>query len=82
MYIICQSGQVAVEWDDRKNWANFKKHGVWFEEAAPIIEHPLSHNFADLDYPGRTVCIGLSDQQQVLLVVYLGKERYEYEEGI
>ena len=27
---------MRFEWDDNKNRSNFKKHGVWFEEAQTI----------------------------------------------
>ena len=25
-------------WDERKNKANYKKHGVWFDEALAVLE--------------------------------------------
>jgi uncharacterized DUF497 family protein len=86
-----------MEWDDRKNQANFAKHGVWFEEASTVIEHPLSRDFFDPDNSERTLCLGYSRQQRILFVVYLEKkttyriisarkatsqERQDYEEGI
>ena len=27
---------MKFEWDENKNWSNFKKHGIWFEEAQTI----------------------------------------------
>ena len=85
------------EWDDRKNEANFKKHGVWFEEASTVITHPLSRDFVDPDNADRTISIGYSHKMRLLFVVYIEKttayriisarpatsnERKDYEEGI
>lgn len=33
---------MLIEWDDRKNEDNFKKHGIWFEEAQTVILNPLA----------------------------------------
>ena len=33
---------MLIIWDDRKNEDNFKKHGVWFEEAQTVILNPLT----------------------------------------
>jgi uncharacterized DUF497 family protein len=33
---------MLITWDDRKNEANFKKHGVWFEEAQIVILDSLT----------------------------------------
>lgn len=89
---------MQFEWDDRKNEANFKKHGIWFEEAATVIPHPLNKDYEDPDYPGRSICIGLSHRLRVLFVSYqekkeeifriisarkaTPKERGDYEKGI
>jgi len=94
MYYIIE---VEFEWDDRKNEANFKKHGVWFEEAATVIPHPLSKDYDDPDYTGRSISIGLSHRLRILFVSYREKkisyriisareataqERKDYEKGI
>lgn len=86
-----------IEWDDKKNLANFKKHGVWFEEAATVIQHSLSRDFVDPDHHERTLCIGRSHKLRLLFVVYVEKkasyrmisareatnqERTDYEESI
>ena len=88
---------MEFEWDDRKNEANFKKHGVWFEEAATVVTHPLSKDFDDPDHAERTISIGSSHKMRTLFVVYIEnvtscriisarlatpKERKDYEEGI
>lgn len=86
-----------IEWDDKKNSANFKKHGVWFEEAATVIQRSLSRDFVDPDHQERTICIGHSHKLRLLFVVYVEKkssyriisareatnqERVDYEERI
>ena len=62
---------MLVTWDDRKNEDNFKKHGVWFEEAATVFFDPLAKtsldNHSDED---RLVTIGTSEQTRLLLVVH------------
>jgi len=97
MYTIWHSNIAEIEWDDRKNHANFSKHQIWFEEAATVIEHPLSRDFVDPDHSERTLCVGYSQQQRILFVVYIEmenayriisarkatlRERRAYEEGI
>jgi len=34
---IVNMGKIVFEWDDRKNQANIKKHGISFEEAQTIF---------------------------------------------
>lgn len=41
---------MLVEWDDEKAAANKEKHGVSFEEAASVLEDPLSLTFRDPDH--------------------------------
>ena len=33
--------QNLFEWDEKKNRANFSKHGIWFDEAADIFSGPV-----------------------------------------
>ena len=33
---------MIITWDEAKNESNYKKHGVWFEEAQTVIVNPLS----------------------------------------
>lgn len=59
------------DWDDRKEAANIKKHGVDFWEAQTAFSDPLLQVFAD---PGhkedRFILIGQSARPRLLLVVY------------
>ena len=71
-------GDFIVEWDDDKNEKNFRKHGIYFEDAAYIFldENRLDY-FDELhsDYEDRWKVIGLVDE--VLTVIYTERtEKY------
>ncbi len=57
-------------WDERKATANLKKHGVSFGEAATVFADPLALAIDDAVDPQRTLLLGMSDRQRLLLVVY------------
>ena len=61
---------MLIIWDDRKNEDNFKKHGVWFEEAQIIISNPLTL-VAAKDHPdgNRMEYLGYSLESRLLYVV-------------
>lgn len=65
---------MLIDWDDRKNEANFKKHGVWFEEAQTVILNPLSL-VATNDHSSdeRLEYLGYSEQSRLLYVVTVEK---------
>ena len=70
---------VKFSWDDHKNRSNFKKHGVWFEEAQTIWADGKSLEFFDFDHSedeDRYLRVGLSARLNVLLVVFC-----EHQEG-
>ncbi len=59
------------EWDRRKAEANFKKHGVTFDEAATVFHDPLSATARDPDHSfgeHRYVVFGVSSQHRLLVV--------------
>lgn len=66
-----------IEWDDRKNRANKKKHGVSFEDAetvfldeqALLIDDPVHSDEED-----RFVLLGLSYQLHLLVVCHCYRE--------
>ena len=63
-------GYVEITWDDRKEAANIKKHGVNFDEAATVIHNPLSlYNLNEHPSGNRFEYFGYSDQGRVLYVV-------------
>ncbi len=57
-------------WDSRKAAINVRKHGIPFEEAATVFADPLALAIEDAIDPGRTVLVGMSERQRVLLTVY------------
>jgi len=83
------------EWDEQKNVNNFKKHGVWFYEAATVwssmyfIERYDFNHSIDED---RFIVIGPSKKGRLLVVIFTERiissrvatltETGEYEKGI
>jgi uncharacterized protein len=63
---------VYFEWDDRKNRANEKKHGVDFEEAQLVFDDPLCVTFLErvIDGEQRWHAIGLLENLIVLVVAF------------
>ncbi len=71
---------MQFEWDDQKNRANFKKHGIWFEEAQTIWADIRSVEFLDSQEnvgEERFIRVGLSTSLNVLLVVFCEREEGE-----
>lgn len=66
------------EWDDKKNVANYRKHGIWFEEAKGLWADGRSVEFFDPEHSGeeeeRYFRIGLSSRQKLLLVVFCERQ--------
>jgi uncharacterized DUF497 family protein len=63
----------TFEWDAAKAAANFRKHGVSFEEAATAFQDPLARIHADPDRSAlepREILIGHSAQGRPLLVAF------------
>ena len=65
---------MEIEWDADKAVANFKKHGVRFEEAATALLDPqaqaLAQEDADSKDEARWVLVGMSTSARLLSVVY------------
>ena len=63
---------MEIEWDADKAVANFKKHGVRFEEAATALLDPQALAQEDVDSEGeaRWLLIGMSASARLLMVVY------------
>jgi uncharacterized DUF497 family protein len=64
---------VSFEWDERKNRANQKKHGVSFEEARTAFFDEHARVIADPEHSEdeeRFVLLGLSAQLRVLVVCH------------
>jgi len=63
-------------WDPAKAEANFKKHGVSFEDAATVFRNPLAKVLPDpthSEHERRSLIIGHSAQGGLLLVVFTDK---------
>jgi hypothetical protein len=69
---------MLVTWDDRKNEANFKKHGVWFEEAQTVVLNPLTLISANDHSSGHRIeYLGYSHDSRLLYVVTIEKTEDE-----
>lgn len=67
-----------ISWDDRKNAANFKKHGVWFEEAMTVLSNPLTLSNRNSHPSGeRWEYLGYSDEERLIYLVTVEKSEGE-----
>jgi len=62
---------VNFSWDERKAASNLKKHGVSFDEAATVFADPLALAIDDVLEPERTLLLGMSHRERLLLVVHV-----------
>ena len=72
---------ILFEWDEVKNKANIKKHGVSFEEAKSVFLDEYALLIADPDHSDtedRFVLLGLSAKLQLLLVCHC----FEVDDGL
>ena len=68
---------MELEWDEEKNVANVRKHGVSFEEAATVFGDPLSDTFDDPDHSAeesRFITIGTSEKGRLLMLADTDRE--------
>ncbi|MEO1351990.1 MAG: BrnT family toxin [Cyanobacteria bacterium J06635_15] len=64
---------MEFEWDESKATANFKKHGVSFEESKTVFDNALAVIFDDEAHSideQREIIIGHSRQNRLLLVAF------------
>ncbi len=63
---------LQFEWDEAKNQANQRKHGVSFEEAQTVFFDEHAVQFSDDDVLGedRFLMLGRSSKFRVLMVVH------------
>lgn len=64
---------LGFEWDEEKNRANRRKHGVWFEEAVQIFDDPAAILFYDEKHSAaedRFILLGMSGSARVLVVAH------------
>ena len=64
---------MKFEWDNRKERANVRKHGVSFQEATTVFADPLAGTIPDPDHSegeSRFVTIGYSASSRLLVVCH------------
>jgi uncharacterized DUF497 family protein len=69
---------VDFEWQASKAEANFRKHGVGFEEALTAFADPLARIFDDPDHSAdesREIIVGHSTRQRLLIVSFTERGR-------
>lgn len=69
---------MTFEWHEGKNSSNFRKHGVWFEEAQTVWADSGSIEFYDPEHSeaeDRFIRIGYSSASRMLLVVFCEREQ-------
>jgi len=64
---------MKFEWDPGKAVANFKKHGVSFEEARTVFYDDFAVQFFDdahVEQEDRFIMLGMSNQAKLLIVCH------------
>jgi hypothetical protein len=64
---------IRFEWDEAKNRANLRKHGISFEEAVSVFADDFAQLIADPDHSEaeeRFVLLGLSGKLRMLAVCH------------
>jgi uncharacterized DUF497 family protein len=66
-----------VEWDEKKNKINFRKHGISFEEARTVFYDERAIQFFDPDHSedeDRFILLGISFKLRILVVCHCFRE--------
>jgi uncharacterized protein len=74
-------GQKFV-WDEEKALTNARKHGITFELAATVFRDPLrvtSHDFDHADFEDRSLVVGLTRSDILVVVICAVDEREDYD---
>ncbi len=69
--------ELRFEWDERKEKANIKKHGVSFDEARTVFYDENAIQFFDPDHSeseGRFILLGISLKLRILVVCHCFRE--------
>ncbi|MEA4859261.1 hypothetical protein SDC9_160680 [bioreactor metagenome] len=72
--------EISFVWDDNKAAANFKKHGISFDEAKTVFYDPNAIVISDPDHSlleDRFVILGLSNRLSLLVVCHCYRENDE-----
>ena len=75
--IITYDNMQFFNWDEDKEIANEKKHGISFREAASVFKDPNILIKPDVDHSkdeDRFIIIGLSDKPRLLVVCHCYRE--------
>jgi hypothetical protein len=75
----------VFSWDAQKAISNYKKHGVFFEEAATVFSDPDGLDWEDAKHSSFEQCSkrpGVSSAARVLLVVYTVRRARDGQETI
>lgn len=75
--LVCYTNAVRFTWDPRKAAANARKHGVTFVEAVTIFADPLARIVEDAVHVERTLIIGESAAQRILVTVFVELDEHE-----
>lgn len=62
---------LEISWDPKKARANLRKHKISFTEAATALQDDYAVSRPDRNDPERTVMIGYSMEQHLLVVVHI-----------
>ncbi len=69
--------ELTFEWDEGKNRANQRKHGVGFEEARSVFFDPQAVEFYDdehVESEDRFLLLGVSAKLRILMVCHCVRE--------
>lgn len=67
---------VVFEWDEAKNIANMRKHGIHFEDAATVFRDPLHRTIIDPNDRGeeRWQSFGIVDGHALVMVAHSSRD--------
>ncbi len=71
---------VSFEWDNNKDKINFRKHGIYFEEAETVFHDPYARLIHDPDHSGkedRFILLGMSGKLRLLVVCHVYRKQDE-----
>jgi len=69
---------MKFEWDPEKAKANYRKHGIGFQEAYSVFKDPLAQIFDDEEHSKtehREIIVGFSKLSRLLLVVFVERRQ-------
>jgi uncharacterized DUF497 family protein len=66
---------MEIEWDDKKNAENIRKHGLDFVDAWQVFQHPVFVKPDDREEYGEDRWIGIGMMSNGIVVVFVFTER-------